>query len=200
PVRQDLGTLLSCDHRYEALHAEHADSRATRWRQPDVVSEGDPAAQSRLRLGLYHLLRSHPNDSPLAIDPKAYAGAADRGLVCCGRIPTIRGWQSTRRRMPGMPIAGCSSGIPRFICCRSFSTPSRNERAACSTFASTRSMARGPTPRVMAMRGRAIPGKATLTAWISAPTGSTAITRFMSRRTLSTRWRTMPALPGIWLT
>nr|PZN58024.1 MAG: glycoside hydrolase family 65 protein [Chloroflexota bacterium] len=80
PVRQDLGTLLSCDHRYEALHAEHADIWATRWRQSDVVIEGDPEAQLRLRLGLYHLLRAHPNDSRLAIDPKAYAGDAYRGL------------------------------------------------------------------------------------------------------------------------
>jgi trehalose/maltose hydrolase-like predicted phosphorylase len=43
------------------------------------VVEGDPAAQLALRASLYHLLRAHPRDGRLAIDPKGYAGDAYRG-------------------------------------------------------------------------------------------------------------------------
>lgn len=78
--RHDADALLSRELTYEALHAEHAAIWATRWDASDVVIEGDEEAQRRLRLGIYHLLRAHPNDPRLAIDPKAYAGDAYRGL------------------------------------------------------------------------------------------------------------------------
>ncbi|MBK8020631.1 MAG: glycoside hydrolase family 65 protein [Chloroflexi bacterium] len=80
----DLETLLSLDTPYAALAEEHAVLWAQRWADSDVVIEtdadGDDRAQLTLRLALYHLMRAHPNDSRVAIDPKAYAGDAYRGL------------------------------------------------------------------------------------------------------------------------
>ncbi len=76
----DLHDLLAPQLDYATLHAEHAALWRERWANADVIVEGDDEAQVALRLGIYHLLRSHPNDSRLAIDPKAYAGDAYRGL------------------------------------------------------------------------------------------------------------------------
>lgn len=75
-----LETLLSDTTAYNVLHSDHAAVWAQRWQQSDVVIEGDDDMQQQLRVGLYHLLRSHPQDSRVAIDPKAYAGDAYRGL------------------------------------------------------------------------------------------------------------------------
>lgn len=75
-----LAALLSDGLSYDALYAEHAAIWNERWQKADVVIEGDDESQVRLRMGLYHLLRAHPNDDRLAIDPKGYAGDAYRGL------------------------------------------------------------------------------------------------------------------------
>jgi trehalose/maltose hydrolase-like predicted phosphorylase len=76
----DLSRLLSVEADYETLYKEHRDLWQDRWEKSDVIIEGDDRAQVALRLSIYHLLRSHPNDPRLAIDPKAYAGDAYRGL------------------------------------------------------------------------------------------------------------------------
>jgi trehalose/maltose hydrolase-like predicted phosphorylase len=66
-------------HDYEALHAEHAAIWRERWRETDVIIEGDEAAQLGLRVYLYHLMRAHPGDSRYSIEAKGYAGDAYRG-------------------------------------------------------------------------------------------------------------------------
>lgn len=76
----DLSQLPGLESDYETLAQEHRSVWRERWRHADVLIEGDDHAQVALRVSLYHLLRSHPNDSRLAIDPKGYAGDAYRGL------------------------------------------------------------------------------------------------------------------------
>ncbi len=78
--RLDPTALLMLDRRYEALLAEHAQIWQQRWQRTDVLIEGDAESQLYLRLALYHLMRAHPGDSRFAIDPKAAAGDAYRGL------------------------------------------------------------------------------------------------------------------------
>jgi kojibiose phosphorylase len=75
-----LESLLLESDPYNAVHADHVAIWAQRWQQADVIIEGDDEAQQQLRVGLYHLLRAHPQDPRVAIDPKAYAGDAYRGL------------------------------------------------------------------------------------------------------------------------
>ncbi len=76
----DLSDLLAPDADYDTLCREHTALWRDRWNRCDVIVEGDDQSQMALRLSLYHLLRAHPNDSRLAVDPKAYAGDAYRGL------------------------------------------------------------------------------------------------------------------------
>lgn len=78
--RLDPAALIALDWRYEALLAEHTQIWQQRWQKADVLIEGDAESQLYLRLALYHLMRAHPGDSRLAIDPKAAAGDAYRGL------------------------------------------------------------------------------------------------------------------------
>lgn len=79
-VPLELAVLVSEDVTYDELYAEHAAIWESRWQRADVEIDGDDDSQLGLRLGLYHLLRAHPQDARLAIDPKAYAGDAYRGL------------------------------------------------------------------------------------------------------------------------
>lgn len=76
----DLDVLLSLNTGFDALLAEHEAVWRRRWKGTDVIIDGDVESQRTLRLALYHLMRAHPGDSRLAIDPKAYAGDAYRGL------------------------------------------------------------------------------------------------------------------------
>ena len=76
----DLAELLTPETDYDALEVEHSAAWRERWDRSDVRIEGDDGAQTALRASIYHLLRAHPNNSRLAIDPKAYAGDAYRGL------------------------------------------------------------------------------------------------------------------------
>lgn len=76
----DLARLLAPEAGYETLFDEHSAVWRDRWDGSGVTIEGDAAAQNALRASTYHLLRAHPNDSRLAVDPKAYAGDAYRGL------------------------------------------------------------------------------------------------------------------------
>ena len=64
---------------YAELLAEHTWQWQRRWQSADVVVSGDDTSQLALRASLYHLLRAHPDDGRLAIDPKGYAGDAYRG-------------------------------------------------------------------------------------------------------------------------
>lgn len=75
-----IGDLLKLETPAEALQTAHEAVWKTRWDVSDVLIEGDEESQLAMRLSLYHLLRAHPNDSRFAIDPKAYAGDAYRGL------------------------------------------------------------------------------------------------------------------------
>lgn len=79
-TREDLTSLLADDVDYDKLFQENAAVWQGRWQNSDVLVEGDERSQLALRLSIYHLLRSHTNDSRVAIDPKAYAGDAYRGL------------------------------------------------------------------------------------------------------------------------
>ena len=64
---------------YVELYQQHAAIWQGRWEKSDVLIEGDDQSQLALRTSLYHLLRAHPDDPRLAIDPKGYAGDAYRG-------------------------------------------------------------------------------------------------------------------------
>jgi kojibiose phosphorylase len=64
---------------YERLYQQHAAIWQGRWEKSDVIIEGDETSQLAMRTSIYHLLRSHPDDPRLAIDPKGYAGDAYRG-------------------------------------------------------------------------------------------------------------------------
>lgn len=59
---------------YEKLLEEHAADWRRLWEQSDVVVEGDKDSQLAMRVSVYHLLRSHPRNSRVAIDAKGYAG------------------------------------------------------------------------------------------------------------------------------
>lgn len=62
---------------YAALLNRHAAAWQTRWRQADLIIEGDVESQRAIRAAIFHLLRSHPGtESALAIDAKGYAGEA----------------------------------------------------------------------------------------------------------------------------
>lgn len=67
------------DLTYASLLAEHTALWERRWAAADIVVDGDPDSQLALRASLYHLMRAHPDDGRLAIDPKGYAGDAYRG-------------------------------------------------------------------------------------------------------------------------
>jgi kojibiose phosphorylase len=64
---------------YAALYQQHTATWQKRWEKSDVIIEGDETSQLALRTSIYHLLRAHPDDGRLAIDPKGYAGDAYRG-------------------------------------------------------------------------------------------------------------------------
>jgi trehalose/maltose hydrolase-like predicted phosphorylase len=64
---------------YDDLLEEQAIIWRKRWAKADVIIEGDDRSQLAIRASLFHLLRAHPDDGRLAIDPKAYAGDAYRG-------------------------------------------------------------------------------------------------------------------------
>ncbi len=80
PPLKDPIELLELDIHYESLRTEHIQIWQQRWQEADVLIEGDGESQLYLRLALYHLMRAHPGDSRFAIDPKAAAGDAYRGL------------------------------------------------------------------------------------------------------------------------
>jgi kojibiose phosphorylase len=79
--KADSGVLLTNleANSYTQLHHQHAAIWQMRWDKTDVIIEGDETSQLALRTSIYHLLRSHPDDPHLAIDPKGYAGDAYRG-------------------------------------------------------------------------------------------------------------------------
>jgi kojibiose phosphorylase len=79
-ITADPPSLLAPLTSYEVLLEEHHAAWRARWNSADVFIDGDEYAQIALRTSIYHLLRSHPNDPRLAVDPKAYAGDAYRGL------------------------------------------------------------------------------------------------------------------------
>ncbi|HEY0868727.1 MAG TPA: hypothetical protein VGE01_15190, partial [Fimbriimonas sp.] len=62
---------------FDELLAEHEEVWARRWRNSDVVLDGDPESQRAMRVSIYHLLRAHVGgDERVAIDAKGYAGEA----------------------------------------------------------------------------------------------------------------------------
>ena len=75
-----LSDFDSLDTPFDTLLAEHAAVWQRRWEHADVRISGDNHSQIALRAALYHLLRAHPGHDRVAIDPKAYAGDAYRGL------------------------------------------------------------------------------------------------------------------------
>ncbi len=61
---------------YEAVRTSHEAEWEARWRGCDVEIDGPEVDQRALRVSLFHMLRSHPRNERLAIDPKGYAGDA----------------------------------------------------------------------------------------------------------------------------
>ncbi|MBN8636730.1 MAG: glycoside hydrolase family 65 protein [Anaerolineae bacterium] len=84
-TNMDEGELIlsdfdALDTPFDVLQAEHEAIWQRRWEHADVRISGDDRSQIALRAALYHLLRAHPGHESVAIDPKAYAGDAYRGL------------------------------------------------------------------------------------------------------------------------
>jgi trehalose/maltose hydrolase-like predicted phosphorylase len=71
--------LSALQQSYHELWQQHAAIWSGRWQDADVLIEGDADSQLGLRVSLYHLMRSHPDDSRYAIEAKGYAGDAYRG-------------------------------------------------------------------------------------------------------------------------
>lgn len=60
-----------------AMYADHCNAWDERWKQADIVIEGDDELQKALRMSMYHLMRSCNEDNPyVAICAKGYAGEA----------------------------------------------------------------------------------------------------------------------------
>ena len=72
-VRAELG--------FDALLAEHRRAWAARWEDADVLIDGDPELQLAVRLAIFHLLASAPDEGEAAVGARGLTGRAYRGHV-----------------------------------------------------------------------------------------------------------------------
>jgi trehalose/maltose hydrolase-like predicted phosphorylase len=66
---------------FEGLLREHRESWARRWREADVVVEGDPELQRAIRFALFHLMASVADTGEAALGARGLTGPAYRGHV-----------------------------------------------------------------------------------------------------------------------
>jgi trehalose/maltose hydrolase-like predicted phosphorylase len=66
---------------FEALLREHRETWATRWRNADVVVEGDAELQRAIRFALFHLMASVGDRDEAAVGARGLSGAAYSGHV-----------------------------------------------------------------------------------------------------------------------
>jgi maltose phosphorylase len=65
----------SSEEGFENLLSKQRDFWATRWKESDVVIEGDPAAQQAIRFNIFHLYQTYMGDDErLNIGPKGFTG------------------------------------------------------------------------------------------------------------------------------
>jgi trehalose/maltose hydrolase-like predicted phosphorylase len=79
PALQDLARAEA--RGFDALLAEHRRSWAARWHIADVTITGDDEMQQAVRLALYHLIGSVPDDAEAAVGARGLTGPAYRGHV-----------------------------------------------------------------------------------------------------------------------
>ena len=65
----------------DRLLTEHCDAWATRWRDADIVIEGDDDLQVATRYALFHLMASVPDDGEAAVGARGLTGTSYRGHV-----------------------------------------------------------------------------------------------------------------------
>jgi trehalose/maltose hydrolase-like predicted phosphorylase len=75
--RVQRATELGFDH----LLCEHRRAWASRWQEADVVIDGDPELQLAVRLALFHLMASVPEEAEAAVGARGLSGLAYRGHV-----------------------------------------------------------------------------------------------------------------------
>ncbi len=66
---------------FEGLLREHREAWASRWREADVVVEGDQELQRAIRLALFHLMASVADTGEAAVGARGLTGPAYRGHV-----------------------------------------------------------------------------------------------------------------------
>jgi trehalose/maltose hydrolase-like predicted phosphorylase len=66
---------------FEALLGEHRRAWATRWEEADIRIDGDAELQLAVRLALFHLMASVPDDGEAAVGARGLTGSAYRGHV-----------------------------------------------------------------------------------------------------------------------
>ena len=66
---------------FERLLAEHREAWADRWRDSDVVVEGDPELQLAIRFSLFHLIGAVADRGEAAVGARGLSGPAYRGHV-----------------------------------------------------------------------------------------------------------------------
>ena len=66
---------------FERLLREHREAWAQRWREADVVIEGDPVLQRAVRFAVFHLMASVGDTDEAAVGARGLSGSAYRGHV-----------------------------------------------------------------------------------------------------------------------
>lgn len=79
PDSMDMKTVELLDEAfalgYEALFKEHKKAWAVKWKESDIVIEGDPAAQQGIRFNIFQLNQTYTGeDERLNIGPKGFTG------------------------------------------------------------------------------------------------------------------------------
>ena len=65
----------TCDDGYDAALKSHAEAWANRWKQSDIIIEGDVEAQQGIRFNIYQLYQTYDgSDNRLNIGPKGFTG------------------------------------------------------------------------------------------------------------------------------
>ncbi len=75
------GLAAAQDAGFERLLREHREAWAQRWREADVVIEGDPELQRAVRFALFHLMASVGDADEAAVGARGLSGGAYRGHV-----------------------------------------------------------------------------------------------------------------------
>lgn len=75
-ILEHLARISAESNGCKFAYDEHQALWAKKWKQSDIVIEGDDKLQESVRFSIYHLLRSVNDSDHVAIDAKGYAGEA----------------------------------------------------------------------------------------------------------------------------